>query len=112
MLYYSTMSKNRRTYTLDLSIRVNETLVTEVIIDSHVDKHKDHVTDELILSLVKLLDGRIYSPAKVQGGFSYFVSRVLYNERVYRLVWLQQEEQFYIGVVTAFNDKGAEHDIP
>ncbi|MCK5883599.1 MAG: hypothetical protein KAG61_07920 [Bacteriovoracaceae bacterium] len=106
------MSKNRRKYTLNKSIKVNETLISEVIIDSHVDKHKDHVTDELIISLVELLDGRTYSPAKVQDGFSYFVSRILYTEKVYRLVWLQKKDQFYIGVVTAFNEKGAKHDIP
>ncbi len=106
------MTENRRKYTLNKSIKVNEILITEIIIDSHVDKHKDHVTDELILSLVELLDGRTYSPVKVQDGFSYFVSRILYNKKVYRLVWLQQENQFYIGVVTAFKEKGVKHDIP
>jgi hypothetical protein len=106
------MSKSRRKCALAKIIHVNEILVSEVIIDYHVDKHKDHITDELILSLVELLDGRTYAPAKVQDGFSYFVSKVLYAEKVYRLVWLQQKNQFYIGVVTAFKDKGAEHDIP
>ena len=106
------MTESRRKHSLSKTITVNEILITEIIIDSHVDKHKDHITDDLILSLVLLLDGRTYSPAKVQDGFSYFVSKVLYCEKVYRLVWLQQNDQFYIGVVTAFNEKGADHDIP
>lgn len=103
---------SRRRHILKSGITVNNTFIKEVVIDPHVDKHSDHITDELILSLVGLLDGRTFLPVKVTSGFSYFVSRVLFAEKVYRLVWLQQQDQFYIGVVTAFKEKGVKHDIP
>jgi hypothetical protein len=106
------MNESRRKHTLNKTILVNDTLICEIIIDPHVDKHKDHIIDDLIISLVELLDGRTYSPTNIQDEFSYFVSKVLYSNKVYRLVWLQQKNQFYIGVVTAFKEKGAKHDIP
>lgn len=106
------MNKHRRTYALKKAITVNGLLVTEIIIDPHVDKHKDHITDELITSLVMLLDGKNFAPTAEKGEFSYFLSRVLFETKVYRLVWLQEENQFYVGVITAFKEKGATHDVP
>lgn len=106
------MAENRRKYTLNKRIKVNDILISEVIIDSHVDKHSDHITDELILSLVDLLDGKTYSATKVRDNFSYYISRVLLADKVYRLVWLQQKNEFYIGVVTSFKEKGVKHDVP
>jgi len=106
------MEEKRRKYTLKQNITVNEVVITEVVIDPHVDKHRDHITDELILSLVELLDGKSFIPTTKKDGFNYFLSRILYNERVYRLVWLLENNQFYIGVITSFKEKGVKHDIP
>lgn len=86
---------------------VNELQITEVVIDSHVDKHSDHISDELILSLVKLLDGNNYIPASEKEGFNYFVTNIKEQDHIYRLVWLQEKGCLYIGVITAFRDKGA-----
>jgi hypothetical protein len=53
--YYSSFV-NRREY--DISVTVNERRITKVVIDPHYElKHSDSVSDNVILSLVKLLDG-------------------------------------------------------
>ncbi len=53
---------NRREY--DIGITVNGRQVTKVIIDPHYElKHADSVSDQIILDLVKLLDGGC-SPSK------------------------------------------------
>ncbi len=106
------MEEKRRKYTLKQNITVNEVVINEVVIDPHVDKHSDHITDELILSLVELLDGKSFIPTTNKDGFDYFLSRILYNEKVYRLVWLLENNQFYIGVITSLKEKGVKHDIP
>jgi hypothetical protein len=100
------MEENRRKYTLDKAIKVNDISISEVIIDPHVDKHKDHVNDDLILSLVTLLDGKTYQSKSSQDGFSYFASMLKFNNNIYRLVWLLEDHSFYIGVITTFKDKG------
>jgi hypothetical protein len=55
---------------------------------------------------IALLDGNTYVPASIKEGFRYFVTNIESDERVYRLVWLQEEGRLYIGVITAFRDKG------
>ena len=102
----------RRVYKAEERLIVNNRLVAEIVIDPHVDKHKDHIDDELIISLVNLLNGRVFEAETKSDGFDYYVSKILFDKKVYRLVWLQQEMQFYIGVITAFKDKGADHEIP
>ena len=106
------MDDGRRKYTLEKSINVNGLTIDEAIIDPHVDKHKDHIDDELIISLITLLDGKIYNSVAEEDGFSYFLSKVLYKEKIYRLVWLLENNQFYIGVITSFKEKGAkDYDV-
>ncbi|MGB0453825.1 MAG: hypothetical protein ACPGJV_08920 [Bacteriovoracaceae bacterium] len=97
---------------MDKRIKVNDIWIEEVIIDPHVDKHSDHIDDNLILSLVELLHGKSFVPTVQKDGFAYFLTRILFEERVYRLVWLQESCKFYIGVITSFKEKGAKHDIP
>ena len=105
------MSDERRSYKLKESIRVNDIFIESIVIDPHVDKHNDHINDELILSIVKLLDDKTFIPTATRNEFDYYLSKVFFNENVYRLVWLLEENQFYIGVITAFKDKGASHDV-
>lgn len=105
------MENNRRKYILDKAINVNDTYISEVIIDPHVDKHSDHINDDLILSLVMLLDGKAYKSKNSQDGFNYFASIIKFNNSAYRLVWLLEDHSFYIGVITAFKDKGVKNGI-
>jgi hypothetical protein len=92
----------RREY--DISIVVNRVQITKVIIDPHYEeKHAASVSDELILELVKTLDGQVFSPDDVEPPFSYFRTEgIELNGRLYRLIWLLEEDQIYIGVVNAY----------
>ncbi|MBC7427960.1 MAG: hypothetical protein H7336_05055 [Bacteriovorax sp.] len=43
-------SMERRAYKINIIV-INKIEIEEVIIDSHVDRHSDHISDELILEL-------------------------------------------------------------
>jgi hypothetical protein len=92
----------RRSYPTRLTI--NGCIVIEVVIDPHYEaKHADSIDDDLILELVKLLDGKFYKPEAEKDGFRYFVADPLeYMGDSYRLVWLLEDERLYVGVVNAF----------
>jgi hypothetical protein len=94
----------RRSYKID-SITVNGKACSEVVIDPHYEeKHSEHINDELILALVKRLNGRRELPNSSDDKFTYFVTMVDLNEKIYRLVWLLEDNTVYIGVVNAFRD--------
>ena len=87
-------------------ITVNGIKISRVVIDDHYkEKHRDHMTDALILKLVMQLDGRKEVPEDVVGKFSYFATLVELNEKQYRLVWLLEQDAIYIGVVNAYRDR-------
>lgn len=55
------MFVKRREY--DISITVNRKRISKVIIDPHYEeKHAASISDEIILTLVKDLDGREFEP--------------------------------------------------
>ena len=87
-------------------IKVNRILISKVIIDPHFEvKHDDHMSDELILELVKKLNGRIEVPeAKDEDGFSYFATLLEHEEKQYRLIWLLEGNSIYVGVLNAYRD--------
>lgn len=93
---------NRRSYLI--SITVNDRAINEVIIDPHYEeKHADSVTDEIILDLVRKLDGRIFDPDDIDEEFLYFKTEPIeLDGKNYRLVWLLKENCLFIGVVNAF----------
>ncbi|GAB4410308.1 MAG: hypothetical protein OHK0056_13140 [Bacteriovoracaceae bacterium] len=105
MCYF--MTETRRRYLLHKRITVNEIRVDEVIIDSLVDKHKDHVDDQLILTLVTRLAIDDQTSIEEKDGFSYFISFVEYHRSIFRLVWVIEKGKNYIGVLTVFKDRGA-----
>jgi hypothetical protein len=104
----SLSAMERRSYKID-SIVVNGRFYSEVIIDSHYEeKHSDHINDELILSLVKLLNGRFEIPVDSEEGFNYFVTIIELDLKYYRLIWLLENDAVYIGIVNAFRDSKGE----
>jgi len=96
---------DRREY--DISITVNERLITKVVIDPHYEiKHSDSISDKVILELVKLLDGGIFPWQERNKAYEYFVTDGLrLNEKLYKLVWLLEDDELYIGVVNAYRRK-------
>ena len=68
--------EERRAY--KINITVNRIKINRVIISLHYEKnHSDSMTDDLILDLVSLLDGKEFVPEKQDGRFQYFKSEPL-----------------------------------
>ncbi|NJM09646.1 MAG: hypothetical protein HC883_01720 [Bdellovibrionaceae bacterium] len=94
---------SRRIYPLTLII--NGRQLEKVVIDPHYEgKHADSVTDEIILALVKQLDGKSFGAAdRDEEGFLYFVNdRMELNQNFYKLIWLLHDEELYVGIVNAY----------
>lgn len=93
---------NRREY--DIHITVNSRRIHKVIIDDHYEiKHKESINDELILRLVRLLDGGTYPVQDRDTPYEYFVTDGLkVDGKLYKLVWLLEDDQLYIGVLNAY----------
>jgi len=85
-------------------ITINGRRISKVIVDPHINKHKE-ITDDVILDLVRELDGAEQRPDDTKPPFEYYVSRIEIYERSYRLVWLLEDNQLYIGIITAFREK-------
>jgi hypothetical protein len=93
----------RRVY--PMRILINGRILEEVIVDPHYErKHSAAVSDEIILALVKLLNGRNFEPEdQKDDGYKYFVNdRMELNGRLYKLIWLLQDEQSFLGIVNAY----------
>jgi hypothetical protein len=90
---------SRREYATDIVI--NEIRITRIIIDPHFEvNHKSSINDEIIIQLVESLDGGEYEPEKIDSPFEYYKGeQIKLNGKLYRLIWLLEKEQIYIGVV-------------
>lgn len=93
---------SRREYPIKIS--VNNLLITKLIIDPHYElKYSDSISDELIIELVKKLDGIELGADDIDPPFTYFTSdKIELNGKFYKLVWLLEDHQIYIGVVNAY----------
>ena len=92
---------SRREYKTDIVI--NEIWITKIIIDPHFEeKHKSSINDEVIIQLVESLDGGEFEPETIDSHFEYYKGeRIKLNDKLYRLIWLLEKGQIYIGVVNA-----------
>ncbi len=93
---------SRREY--GISIVVNFRRITKVIIDPHYEeKHAESITDDIILKLVQTLNGETVVPDSESPPYSYFVTdQIELDGKFYKLIWLLEDEQIYIGVVNAY----------
>lgn len=87
-----------------LSITVNGVKIEAAIIDPHYqEKHSSIINDELILKLIQTLDGEYYDYVDDKPPFQYFVKdEIEIENKFYRLIWLLEKNQFYVGVINAF----------
>jgi len=93
----------RRSYAIN--IKINKCVFKEVIIDPHFEiKHSKIMDDESILALVQNLDGRVLEPIGIdKDGFCYFKTEPMYFKgKPFRLVWLIDPENRYIGILNCF----------
>ncbi|MCZ0931944.1 MAG: hypothetical protein OXJ52_02190 [Oligoflexia bacterium] len=94
----------RREYSI-APITINGKVIKKLIIDPHVDKHADHINDDLIKKMVRQLDGGIFHSEKEFDGFSYFATILKMEGLYYKLVWLLEKGCLYIGVITTYRDR-------
>lgn len=87
-----------------LQVEINGRRLTRVLIDQHYqENHAESINDELILDLVKEIDGEVFTVDSVRGDFQYFVAEPVFNEmRPYRLVMVLCIYDDYLGVINAF----------
>lgn len=93
----------RREYPIFLTI--NGRKITKVVIDPHYEvRHKDSITDEIILELVRTLEGAEELPKDVdENGFEYYVKdHIELDGKTYKLVWLLHDHEIFIGIVNAY----------
>ena len=92
----------RRKYKIE--IVVNDILIQSVVIDSHYEeKHSKDINDEIILDLVRMLDGKTFEPDDINPPYKYFVTdKIFYKGKYYKLIWPLEEDQIYIGIVNAY----------
>lgn len=95
---------DRRSYKIT-PVKINDYIVDEIIIDPHVDKHNDHIDNELILELVQTLGCSNTQLSEYKDTYTYFVSLIDYEKSTYKMVWLVEQSKFYIGIITAFKDR-------
>ena len=57
---------NYRTYQLEKTLMVNGIEFSKVVISSHYERKHPEVTDELILKLIKQLDGKEFTNGKTR----------------------------------------------
>jgi hypothetical protein len=96
------MDEKRREY--PLSIILNKRCFTLVVIDTHYEKKHPEITDQLILELVRHLDGSNIELADESGGFKYFAHEMYWQSKPYRIVLTYCEEDF-LGVINVFRVK-------
>jgi hypothetical protein len=86
-----------------LEIHINERHLNRVIIDQHYKKNHPNVTDEIILDLVRTLDGEIFPIESEVDDFQYFtVEPVFRDHNPYRIVMVLCIFDDYLGVINAF----------
>ena len=96
---------SRRTF--KINIVVNDRRIYQVVIDPHYElKHSDSISDSLVIKLVRLLDGGDFTPEAVAKGFEYYTTEnLVLDDKSYRLVWLLEKDQLYVGVINAYRRK-------
>ena len=87
-----------------LKLIINGRKVNRIIIDQHYRlNHSESVNDDIILDLVRTLDGKKIPPERVKGEFEYFTVEPVYClTKPYRLILVLCLTDTYLGVVNAF----------
>lgn len=95
----------RRSYNVDIT--VNGYAIKRVIVDPHYElKHSSSIDDKIIIQLVEKLDGGEFRPIDSEGQYLYFVNdKMPLNGKLYKLVWLLDKEEIFIGVINAHRRK-------
>jgi hypothetical protein len=87
----------------NLVIRINSHEIRRVIIDQHYKINHPDVTDEIILDLVKSLDGEDFPVQAERGEYQYFATEPVFRDQApYRIVMVLCIFDDFLGVINAF----------
>lgn len=92
-----------REYTV--AIRLNGHLWRRVFISDHYEeRHKEHMTDALVLKLLKAIDGEHFPVQAVRpdGHRILKADPVFFNGKSHRLIMTFHPDADYLGVINAF----------
>ncbi len=95
-----------------LEVTINRYKLTRVIIDQHYKvKHSKSIDDQIILELVKKLDGEILPIDKEEDGYLFFkVEPIIRQNAPYRLVLVIYIHDDFLGVINAFRVERKKHE--
>ena len=86
-----------------LELRFNGRVISRLIIDQHYKIAHPEISDELILELVKMLDGLRRNVDSENFSFEYYKEEpLIYNNQPYRLVFLIPKGEDFLGIINAF----------
>lgn len=87
-----------------LQLVLNGRALVRIIIDQHYkEKHSESINDELIIDLVKTLDGESFPVESRKGEFEFFkVEPVIWDNKPYRVVLVLSIQDDFVGVINAF----------
>ncbi|MBI3793669.1 MAG: hypothetical protein HY280_02945 [Nitrospinae bacterium] len=86
-----------------LKLTINERRIIRVVIDQHYKGKHPYLDDQMILEMLKGLDGQNFPFEEIHGDFSYFKAEpVFFDGKPYRLILLLSETDNFLGVVNAF----------
>lgn len=94
-----------------LQLVINHRQIKRVIVDQHYkEKHPD-VTDEIILELIRSIDGEDFLVEGERGNFQYFTAEPVFkDDNPYRLVMMLCIFDDYLGVINAFRVDRSKHE--
>jgi len=88
--------KMRNEYKINL--KINNRKISKVVIDQHYD--------ELILKVIKTLDGQYFFPITQDVEYQYFrVEPVWHDTKPYRLIFLLYVHESTLGIINCFRVK-------
>lgn len=89
-----------------ISVTINNNKIIKVLIGRHYElKHGKYINDDLILSLIKLLDGKTFLVDSTSKGIEYYAADIEFGFplKVYRLIWLFEGDVFQIiGIINVY----------
>ncbi len=101
MVIFGKTGKVYRRFEIDL--KINDQHFDELWIDPHYEeKHKDSMSDELILKLLKEADGWLITLSSEVSGYKFYEADGKYNGKAYRLILVIPPDGSYLGVRNAY----------
>ena len=86
-----------------LKLKINDRDISRILIDQHYrEKHSD-LDDQIILTLLRKLDGENFPVEMIRGEFEYFRAEpVMLDRKPYRVIMVLCVSDDFLGVINAF----------